>query len=319
MSRLPTKSVFVCLALLVPGCAKLETAREAVKARVAALRGQPDAVPVVAAPDEPPAQTETTEVAADTAPPEHGAATAHAVVARAQPTENAVLASGSDPSQLALSSLPTSTAASNTAVADGVPADVAAADGAVADVADAAAEHPKHGSPLAGTMAIGPPTSGDGASCLAGSWTLDRFDWLAASVRRQAHGRAVRELGTGSGTITLTIDPHAGTLALDASHWRQTYRSKLAGVAIDYAVDVSGQWSAPMSIDGDERVQLQRPTKRSLRAAERVTFAGGSQTRRTVTLPLRGALDFDCDGDTLSLQPARGLKKPLFFSRAPAA
>ena len=164
------------------------------------------------------------------------------------------------------------------------------------------------------TVVLASTKSGPG--CLAGTWTADGLPFVEKSLRRQAHGRAVRPDGSPSGTFDLTIDPTAGAIRVAAEHWRQRYAARLAGVKVAYRVDLHGPLEAPLTVGVDGTVTLGRPDHRTLRASERVSFDGHSPRSRALTVPLRGELEFTCDGDTLTLDNPRSRGGKLTFSRA---
>jgi len=164
------------------------------------------------------------------------------------------------------------------------------------------------------TVVLASTKSGPG--CLAGTWTADSLPFVETSLRRQAHGRSVRSVGDASGTFDLTIDPTAGTIRVAVEHWRQRYAARLAGVKVSYRVDLHGSLEAPLTVGADGTVTLGRPDHRTLRASERVSFDGHSPRSRALGVPLRGELEFTCDGDTLTLDNPRSRGGKLTFSRA---
>ena len=158
--------------------------------------------------------------------------------------------------------------------------------------------------------------SKSGPGCLAGTWAVDSLPFVEKSLRRQAHGRSVRPLGDATGTVDLTIDPTAGTLRVAADHWRQRYGANLAGVKVTYRVDLDGELEAPLTVGADGTLTVGRPDHRTLYGSERVSFDGHSPRSRAMAMPLKGELEFTCEGDTLTLDNPRSRGGKLSFIRA---
>ncbi len=158
------------------------------------------------------------------------------------------------------------------------------------------------GGALGGTTggATAPP-SGPLPACLEGEWVIDDLStYYRRVIRGQAHGRAVRSLGT-SGRYTLRF--RGADLHGEAKRLRMRYSARLADQDIDYSVVVNGTFDTTVKLEGSDTLVVRPVAGAKIRARETARFPGGKTKNRYPKLPVFGRFEFTCSSKDLELRP----------------
>lgn len=145
------------------------------------------------------------------------------------------------------------------------------------------------------------PSLGPPPACLEGEWAIDDFStYYRRVIRAQAHGRAVRSLGT-SGRYTLRFG--GSDLHGEAKRLRMRYSARLADQDIEYSVDINGTFDTTVTLEGSDTLVVRTVAGATIRARETARFPGGKTEKRRPTLPVFGRFEFTCTPKTLELRP----------------
>lgn len=144
------------------------------------------------------------------------------------------------------------------------------------------------------------PTGGD-LACLEGTWDIDDFStYFRRVIRVQAHGRAVRSLGS-SGRYTLRFE--GAKVHGEARNLRLRYAAQLADRDVRYKVVIDGVFDSTVRIEGTDRLRVMPTTGSTLRAREIAQFEGGKKQTRRPRVPVEGLYELDCGPKRLELRP----------------
>ncbi|MEM9462194.1 MAG: hypothetical protein AAGF11_49020 [Myxococcota bacterium] len=153
----------------------------------------------------------------------------------------------------------------------------------------------------------GPVVASAGSlACLAGTWVIDDLStYFRRIIRKQAHGRSVRYIGS-TGRYTLRFD--GSKIHGEARHLRLRYAARLADRDVRYTVDIHGSFESTVRMDGRDTLQVMPTTRSTMRVREIARFEGGKIQNRRPKLPVEGRYELDCGAAALELRPIEGGK-----------